>query len=395
MRRRLRGGVVAAGAVGCVLALPAVAADWVYVPRVGLSAGYDSNTYLSPDNERGNALGILDASSAIQATTERSLVRIDPAVHVYRNTDQKDLDRVDAGLNARFDTHSERRSWDATFGYLHDTTLTSELGDTGVTSVRKYRDHVDGSLSPTFRLTERGSLVLAVSGQYNDYHDAIQDGLYDYSYSTATLGWAHQASERAQWAFQVQGGTMSVPDRSDAETSNAVASFRYRYNWSELTSITLIMGPSYAKSDIDKKWGGDGSLTWVTSNERRNWSLSLGRRFQPSGFGVLNNRDFLEAAFGYRLTERWRSSTSATVYRSTRAVSVVATGTVTNSAASDNNYRVSYAALSQNLAWQITQTLSISLTAGGALQRTNLAENETAERYNASLGLIWQPRADL
>ncbi|WP_297527154.1 hypothetical protein [Thiohalobacter sp.] len=188
--------MLALGASTLLLTLPlaAPAAEWYAEPSLKATSRYDDNVRLLPENEQSAAEFALTPRLPFGRRTERSELEgvLDFRV---RRFNRSDLDTNDA----RFDLNgyylaSERSRLTLDLSLVRDTTLDTELDDTGVvySRVRRNSRTLSPGLTHIFNEKTRGSLTLGLTRV--DYADEATTGLRDYENRSAT------ASVNRQWS---------------------------------------------------------------------------------------------------------------------------------------------------------------------------------------------------
>lgn len=373
-----------------VLALPlllglgaaAPAADWSLEPHVGLNGEYNSNPYLAYGHTESRSGGTLDVLLPLKAKTETTDFHLDLGGNLRRYSNDPQGNRDDERLAIGIGQTHERSGWTASAGWTRDTTLTSELGLTGLTQSNKRHNRYDASISPQIQLSQRSLFTFGVSGELNRYEDAALTGLIDYGYGSVFANYQRQVSEVTAIGFGVYGGGLTVPDRSDSNSVSGVARLSLGHEITERLHLDAYVGPTYARSRTTDKWGAGGMLGLKYGGLRTNFSLSAERALAPAGLGALTVHDTAALSMSRRLTERLASTTTLAWQRSQEAV-------ITPGAAS---YRVWYWQGTETLSWQVAQRWSLNLSVSGTRQASNAAP-EFANRFMANLGIAWNPRS--
>src|SRR5262249_21404996 len=167
----------------------------------------------------------------------------------------------------------ERSQWNASLNLTRDTTLTSELGSTGI--VQGSRRHESASISggPTFLLSERISAAAQVYLLDSRYPDPGLSGLVDYRYHALSLTTSIAGSERSTFAVTAQGGELNVPDQ-DSRTRDANLRLAWTWQLHSLWTLDASVGPAYVESE----YGHDNGTLFDVSVQRRGerWTLNTG-----------------------------------------------------------------------------------------------------------------------
>jgi len=177
----------------CVFLLPALflfpgettAGETSFVPSIDVTAEYDDNIYYTRENEESDYKASVKPGFELAYKSELFNVRSRGYVDFLRFLDNTNLNRenyygmIDAGVNV-----TERLDLKGNFSFINDTTLDSQLYETGIVTTRTDRKRYDAGGDLTYRVTERSSAGIG----YN--HQAVRYGsdLYvDYDHDSAAL----------------------------------------------------------------------------------------------------------------------------------------------------------------------------------------------------------------
>jgi len=114
----------------------ALAAEWTFSPAAEINAQSQQNPGLSPAEDQQHEMsngGGTSLSLGVQRRTERTTFSLQPSVHALRFADDNNLDRDEEHVDLGYGWLGEKVSWNAAGNATRDTTLTSELGTTGLT----------------------------------------------------------------------------------------------------------------------------------------------------------------------------------------------------------------------------------------------------------------------
>ena len=177
------------GALCCAVALSGAsgAAEWRAEPLFSLGANLDSNRRLLADGERSGAAQ-LSGSLALARRTEISELTFQPRIDVrrYQGVDEA-LSSNDAGADLGWRRQSERWTTRLSATAREDSTLTSELADTGIIEGRARRQTLTAASESTWAFGERSSLQFGGSFMNIGFDDAGGTGLTPYRYPAAFL----------------------------------------------------------------------------------------------------------------------------------------------------------------------------------------------------------------
>lgn len=367
-----------ASAVLC--ARQASAAEWQVMPSVFVGTSYADNPRLLADGGTSTSGAIGEMKASLQRLTERSELTLRPRFTAARYSDDESLDSDDQFVNAGYRWVGERSEWNMDLGLTRDTTLTSELGSTGL--VQSNRRHEAGSftVAPKVTFTERVSGGLQMYLVDNRYIDGELTGLVDYRYTALSL-FSQVMLTDAGSALTVtaQGGRLTTEGFSGADTRNGTLRLGWTFQPWLLWTAALSAGPSIVETDSASDTGlvFDGEI----KRQGDRWSLTAnaGRSQSPTGRGVLTRRDEVRLTFNRSLTERLSANVVARWSQSEDLLPQQGR-TV--------RYQVDYASLGLGANWRLSRDWSVALQLFGNTQDYELA-TERANGYRASLSIVW------
>jgi hypothetical protein len=361
----------------------AFAAEWVFTPAAEVSERTQQNPHLSADKNQQNDLSTgvgAQASLMLQRRTERLSVTVQPVVRTYRFPDHSDLNRNEQHLDVSLNWQGEKVSWAGVAAAAHDTTLTSELGNTGLTQGNYRHESFDLSLGPTWMVSERLQARTSVGLYSNRYPGGESSGLENYRYSTALVGMSYVLTDRASVSLYGSAGRLDGQG-SGANTDNASLTLQSRYAWSSLMSIGVGVGPSLARTDAGQQRGLLYNADVTRVFEKSALSFSLRRTQSPSGRAVLTDVEDATLAFTAQLTERLTGTASAGFTRRRDALR-------------DLNLdltRVHYAHADAGVSWLLAPNWRLGASVGSAVQQvgSDFYNNSTGRGFDAHLALSW------
>lgn len=306
------------GLAGCVCAAAVIwpssgGAAWTTEPWMDMQAEYYDNIRLIPDRSEDVVGGLLGAGVQVRRVDERHSLRLVPSLRLTRYDSDEDLDSNDKSIKGEWRSSGERSAWELDGEWTQDSTLTSELEVSGLVQARKQRDKRFISPSYNYVVNARNTLGVGLAHTQVDYADAEFTGLVDYDYSSADLSWAHQWSERIQLIGAVFAARLHVVQfDNEIDTSGAQlllnAAFNQRWDGRFSAGLRRTEGQGVSGQE-DQGWLADVRL--VNKDELGRWQLGLSRSVDPSGTGVLVQRDQLLVSREQNLGPKWRAAVSA------------------------------------------------------------------------------------
>jgi hypothetical protein len=390
-----RGGQQASGVVPalcvagtCLCAPHAWAADWQVAPSAYVGSSYADNPRLLADGGSESSGAVGEISAVMKRLTPRSELSLRPRIRSARYQEDESLDSDDRFLTAGYSWLGERANWSSELGITRDTTLTSELGSTGLVQSNRRREATSLTVSPQIMFTERVSGGVQMSLSKARYIDAESTGLVDYRYQALSLLSTIALSDAgSSLTVTAQGGELTTPGLfgSGSDTRDATLRLGWSFRPSVLWNMTLSAGPSLVETDdgSDNDWVFDTDI----KHQGERWSFTArgGRSQAPTGRGVLARRDELSLSLNRQLTERLSGNVGARWIRSED--SVPQRGAI-------NTYEVDYGRLDLGASWRLSRDWSVALQLSGQTQDYELA-TERADGYRAVLSIVWngQPQS--
>ena len=243
------------GVLAIMLAVPVSiqAAEWSAEPRVSLRTGYNDNIRLRAADHDLVWETALSPSVKFGVAKEHQGLSGDAGFAIRRYTggsglESSDiLDREDYHLNTDAFHNTLRDSFKANLDYTRDSTLDSELDETGnVIQDRATRERLSLGPSWTRTLTELTSLELAYDYSNVEYSDDPGANLVDYKYHVTSASLIRQLTPRMQ-ATLAAGYSSYRPDTDfDSDTLSLQAGLSR--NFSETLVASFLVGQRQACS---------------------------------------------------------------------------------------------------------------------------------------------------
>lgn len=294
------------------------AAEFTVNPSLSLRGEYDDNIDFSRTNKRDDYIGIISPGLTLGYATDRFNVGVYAGVDFVRYNEytEENNERQNYGLTASYRAF-ERFTINAGGSYTKDTTLDSELTETGIVERRSERETYGGNGGFSFQITELSTISADYSFSQTEYE------LDDYTDSKT-----HSVSLSYSYSFNNRLDTVSIRPywkKTDSE-EETVSSYEETINTYGLSlglahqftptlNANINAGPRYTEyeddageTDDDWGWTADVSLTktWETASvslgySRDQYYTAEGENVEVDRFSLTANK-MLTQKFGVGLS---------------------------------------------------------------------------------------------
>ncbi|MDY6953083.1 MAG: hypothetical protein SWE60_16365, partial [Thermodesulfobacteriota bacterium] len=218
----------------------------------------------------------------------------------------------------------ERFTLSGNFSYLKDTTLDSELEETGLVTLREDRERYTGGGGISYRLSERSDVGLDYS--YRDTRYDARD-LSDYDSHGVTLSYNRYFNDQRD-IFTIQPYyTHWESDTSEAD--NCGLSLGLVHGFSETLRLTAFVGARYTRTEQvvptpwwilndetvkDSNWGGVADVAVTKTNETTSITLGYSRDLYFDSQGEPIETDRFRLSTNRQITRRLGVGFYGTLY---------------------------------------------------------------------------------
>jgi len=226
------------------------AAEWKIDPTIQFQVGYNDNIRLSIDDEASSAEATLSPSAIFSVETPTSGTSGNLRFDFRRFEDDSNLD----DNNVRFITDSYHRMERSELGldldFIKDTTLDSQLENTGLVLGRVTRHRVNVGPSWTYNFDERTQARFGYS--YNDvrYNNTGETGYVNYHINSGQASLQRVLNERTVASITLSHNQTSNDNQVDSKNTNLQAGGSYQF--SETLSASLFAGVRRTQADFSQ-----------------------------------------------------------------------------------------------------------------------------------------------
>jgi hypothetical protein len=342
------------------------------------SVDYDSNRRLLTD-ARGTGSAILTADLRFKHALEDSEISIEPRYTLRRYTDSSLGNGDDRSIAASL-THSRERSTEQmTASYSDQSTLISELLETGIVSIDTHRRQTQAGGTWSWSQTERRQLITQLSYIDVSYYGEGRASLPGFRYPSGSVGERFGLSEKGSLTVSAFGSALSSDARGGSSHEYGLQA-QLIYYFSELTHFDGSAGESSRLLDGVSSYGTDASLSLTRDMTRGSLALNYTRSLVPYGTGFLVERQQATASGTYQMTPYL--SVNMSLLRIQNNDAAVRLGLDRRSI--DN--------ISTGLNWHPTETWSFGLQVSGIRTQTpTLFADKTVNEWRSVATLTWSP----
>ena len=366
------------------LSLPVFAAQWSVEPRISARSGYNDNVRLTTADH--DSVWEADVTPAVKfgVSTENQGLFGDADVSIRRfyggsgANSSNLLDREDYHFKVNSYQRTERNNFGADIDITQDSTLDTELAQTGQV-IENRATRLSTVLNPSWTrlIDEKTRLELEYRFNRVEYSDEVgQNNLINYDYNTVSASLVRRFTQRTQGTLSTSASRYKPETGLNSDTYALQIGLTSQH--SETLSTSWLAGRRQTKSDtlfptgfcvgadpgsgFPKCTGGfpvqTGTDTDETNNsgatyaasitktlERGSLGASLTRIATPSGDGQLLDTTRLALTGEHRFTELLRSNLTVEYYNRDTIVNASGTGN------SDTNTR-NFFRIRPSITWQ-------------------------------------------
>ena len=403
------------------LSLPVLAAEWSVEPRISARSGYNDNVRLTTADH--DSVWEADVTPAVKfgVSTENQGLFGNADVSIRRfyggsgANSSSLLDREDYHFKVNSYQRTERNNFGADIDITQDSTLDTELTQTGQV-IENRATRLSTVLNPSWTrlIDEKTRLQLEYRFNRVEYSDEVgQNNLVNYDYNTVSASLIRNFTERTQGTLSTSASRYKPETGLNSDTYALQVGLTRQH--SETLSTSWLAGRRQTKSDtlsptgfcvgadpgagFPKCTGGfpvqTGTDTDETNNSGATYAASITKTLEtgslgasvtriatPSGEGELLDTTRLALTGEHRFTELLRSNLTVEYYEQDTIVNASGTGNT------DTNTR-NYFRIRPSISWQWQREWLLS----GTYQ---YAENEqtngdTATQNSVYLTLTYRP----
>jgi len=374
----------------------AMADEITLVPLVYVTGGYDDNVYYTRADKETDYVATVKPGFTLDYDSELFNIRSSGSVDFLRYLhNSTNLNRenyyllFDGGVNL-----TERWNLRGNFSFINDTTLDSQLEETGIVTLRTDRKRYDGGGELSYRLTDLSNVGLSYNHQTTRYGSDLYE---DYDYDSVRFSYDYRFNDGLD-IFTV----LPYYDywRSDISTvSNYGLSFGLSHTFDETLSLEAFLGARYTQTERiftrlipvfdpntgsfrltnkevkakDNNWGGTANIQlkkrWELSSVSFGYSHDLTYASTAGDDAEPINVDRIFCSADHKITSRFRAGFSGSFY-------------ISESASTFGNRDDRYIQLTPSLDYDITKNYSLRLAYSYSRQLDKRLETDPDQYRN-------------
>ncbi|HHH44241.1 MAG TPA: hypothetical protein ENK49_08895, partial [Gammaproteobacteria bacterium] len=314
-------------------------AEWKIEPAVAVRAGYNDNLRLNIDDEISTVETALSPSTVFSVTTPESGLSGGLLFNFRRFEKDSNLDENNVTFDMNAFHRMERSQVGLNASIVKDSTLDSQLEDTGVVFDRVRRVQISGGPNWTYGITERTQASLGYGYTDVRYLNADETGFTDFTAHNFQAGLSRIISERTTTSITLLHTRNDNDNGVKSNTTNLQGGLSYQF--SETLSASISAGVRRTETDASRNtlvpiFAGDTIIGFVplaqdVSNSSSGYTFNgnMRKKFLRGETGLTASRNISNSTNGvpievtrlgwnneYRFTELLSASLSVSLYSS-------------------------------------------------------------------------------
>ena len=364
----------------CVLGAggsPVWAAEWSITPSYSASVDYESNRRLAAD-AKGSDATVLAVDFRFKRALEDMEFTLEPHYAFRRFTDPSLGNGDDRSLNAGFNSIGERSTLKLTASYWDQSTLTTELLETGIVSADTHRRASQAGASWNWNQTDRRALVAQLSYMDVSYYGQGAKSLPGYRYPSGSVGERFSFSERGSFTLSAYGSRLQSDTQGNSSRSVGLQT-EIAYQFSERTSIDASLGESSRVLSGKNGYGTDVSVSVNHSLSLGRLSFGYTRSLVPYGTGFLVEQQLFTASIAHQLSDYLDSNLAfLRIQNNQTAVRL-------------HIDRPDYNSLAASLNWHPAETWSVGARVEAIRTQVFGVPGQNLTAWRSAITLTWSP----
>jgi opacity protein-like surface antigen len=282
-------------------------AETSLLTSVRLRQEYNDNILYSKNDKTDDFISHVIPTLKLKHATETLSLSAQAGLNAKFYWDNPDRDTINQRyrLDAKYRL-TERWSFTAEGRYNKNTTLDTQLEETGTVTKRQDRRRYNAGAGLDYAVSERST----IGGDYNFQRT-------DFERKSSIDTKFHSVRFFYQRRLQNQKDVITIfprfayGDSDDWDAYNATLNFRWAHPFSETLDSSITVGPRYSRvdykdnSDDTDTWGGVADMWLRKRGELTTGRLGFSHRLQPRSNGEIVNVSRLYSDVDHRLSYRF------------------------------------------------------------------------------------------
>jgi hypothetical protein len=354
------------------------AAEWSVTPVYSSSVDYDSNRRLL-SNGKGSDSGVVVADLRFKRALEDGDIFIEPRYALRRFTDSSLGNGDDRSLFVGIDWNDERLTVNLNGSVWDQSTLLTEVLQTGIISGNTHRLTKQGGSNWTWGETERLQLIGQLSYQDVSYSGQDRNLLVGYRYPSGSIGERFSFLERGSVTFSAFGSSLLSNSAGNSSHEYGLQA-EVIYSFSERTRFDASLGESSRVLAGQSGHGTDASASLSHDSDRSTVAASYTRSLVPYGTGFLVQREQFMLSETRHLTPYLDANVSLQRVQNNQLAVLLALD------------RRSYDSATVGLTWFAGETWSVGTQLAALRTQPPGLAGGTVNEWRSSVSLLWNPR---
>jgi hypothetical protein len=357
---------------------PVRAAEWLITPTYSASADHVDNRRLLATHDNSES-AVLAVDLKFEKALEDMQFFLEPRYSFRRFSDHTLGNGDDRSVIGGATWTGERSLLSLTANYWDQSTLFTEVLETGLITGNTHRRMEQLGANYMFGLTERRSLIAQLSYQNVKYYGEGTEFLPGYRYESGSVGERFAFNERGSVSVSAYGSVLQSD--ADGGSSHSIGlQAELIYQFTERTNLDASLGESSRVLSGKSSNGTDASITLSHQMLLGRLSVAYTRSLFPYGSGFLVERQQYTASFTHALAPTLDTTLSALRFQNNETAVLLRID------------RRSYNSASWALNWHPTETWQAGWRIEGVQSQLPTLEGERVRGWNTSVSLVWTPR---
>jgi hypothetical protein len=368
------------GLAACGACTVTAAAEWSMQPTVQWYFDHDSNRLLAPVGAEANDAAWLTIDTVLKRATETGEIDAHPELQIQRFSGGSALDSTNGSLQLSAMNKGEIYSYTASAGYSDNSTLISELANSGIINASTRQEAATGSAGVTDQFTERQRV--GIQGTYTDvkYPGGERVGLIGYRDPGISTTYTYGLSPQTSLSAIAYGSQVTAP-QVGFDSRDVGGRLSWARILSPTTNISAAVGIIRTHIASEEVGGSTWAVQATHHSELSQWTFSFTRDVVPSGLGLLIRRDELDLSVIRSIAPRLDATLSMLAAHNSDLV--------TSFIGDNRRYFTGAAGFNWHTAPQ--WVLSFTVRASEARAPSDVERLQLATGWQTVLSLLWTP----